>query len=376
LAKISVIYHHFPHYRAPVMRALALSSQNNYEFFGGMEDYHGIKVFKGDDLVKINPINFIKDERTGRIDFSGFEMGVTNDFDASIIIGNPNMIGAWRAARMARKNGLKTAFWTHGWLKKENWIKSKFRNFFYNRADLILTYGERAKQLGIESGFDGHRIVPIWNSLDWDAQSLLFEKYKNVDKAELRSRFDMPIDIPVILTISRVTDLCRYDWLVEAVSELRKKGVAAEVWMIGDGPSLSSLKLQADLLGVPLHSTGAIYDEEIIAQQIMAADVIASPGKVGLTAIHALAYGTPVVTHNALNLQMPEVEAISEGVSGVFFDFYAPGSLVTALSKALMSSKNTFEIRRLCRASLEGRFTPNDQVRIIDDAIKDLLNDE
>ena len=38
-----------------------------------------------------------------------------------------------------------------------------------------------------------------------------------------------------------------------------------------------------------------------------------------ILAIHALAYGTPVITHDDLDRQMPEVEVISEGLTGAFF---------------------------------------------------------
>ena len=40
-----------------------------------------------------------------------------------------------------------------------------------------------------------------------------------------------------------------------------------------------------------------------------------SPGNVGLTAIHSLTYGTPVLTHDNFNFQMPEAEAIEENIS-------------------------------------------------------------
>ena len=40
---------------------------------------------------------------------------------------------------------------------------------------------------------------------------------------------------------------------------------------------------------------------------------------VGLTAIHSLSFGTPVLTHNNFDNQMPEVQAINEGENGGFF---------------------------------------------------------
>jgi glycosyltransferase involved in cell wall biosynthesis len=184
----------------------------------------------------------------------------------------------------------------------------------------------------------------------------------------------MPCGVPIIGTISRLTEVCHYDWLIDAVEGLRQKGLMAEVWMIGDGPMLPKLKAQAESLGVPLHMRGAIYDETSLAQQIMAVDCIASPGKVGLTAMHALAYGTPVVTHSDLDRQMPEVEAITEGKSGAFFEYGSVLSLQNALAQVLAFQGDLNARRSDCRASLEGRFTPQDQVRLIDDAMDRLIN--
>lgn len=374
MAKVSVLYHHFPHYRAPVMRALTRSTENEYSFFGGVESFQGIKAFEGDDVVKINPVTFTSCEKTGKLDFSDFERAVSAEFDVVIIIGNPNIRGSWSAVRKAKKNGLKTAFWTHGWLKKEMWLKEKVRNFYYNQADLVLTYGARAKKLGVASGFDEKRIRTIWNSLDWDLQTVYFDNFRMDDRSTLRSRLGMPTNKPVILTISRVTDICRYDWLVEAVAVLRDKwGVLAEVWMIGEGPALASLKELAKKKQVQLHTAGAIFEEELISQYVMAADVVASPGKVGLTAMHALAYGTPVITHNDLDSQMPEVEAITEGVSGAFFEFGSIAGLAEALLAVVDAKQDVFEVRVGCRRSLEGRFTPKDQARLVDATIAELV---
>ena len=42
-------------------------------------------------------------------------------------------------------------------------------------------------------------------------------------------------------------------------------------------------------------------------------DITVSPDKVGLTAIHSMAYGRPVITHDNMDRQGPEVEAVIPG---------------------------------------------------------------
>lgn len=376
MLKISIIYHHFPHYRAPVMRALAKSKKYDYHFFGSLDDYEGIKAFKGDNDVTIKPITFIH-HHPKKMDIVDFEEAVSGKFDGTIIIGNPNMRGTWKAQKLAKKNGLVTAYWAHGWLKREGFIKSKIRNYYYNQADKILTYGARAKEIAASTGFNTEKIQVIWNSLDYDMQTALFDKYKLLPRDQLRQIINMPSDKQIFLTISRVTDLCHYEWLIKAVAYLNSRNTENkeyEIWMIGDGPVLTDLIELANQLNVSLHSKGAIYDEDELAKYIMAANMVVSPGKLGLTGMHSLAYGTPVVTHGNFDLQMPEVEAVIEDESGVFFEYGNISDLADKLSEFSLKIVNYQITRELCRKSLVGRFTPEDQARLIDEAMDDILN--
>lgn len=374
MKKISIIYHHFPHYRAAVLRALADSKNFEYHFYGSTNDYLGIKAFKGDEKVTINPIKFINNEK-GKMDIADFDEAVSSKYSATIIIGNPNMWGSWKAQSLAKRNGLSTAYWTHGWLKKENFIKSKIRNFYFNRADKVLTYGERAKFIADQTGFDTNKIQVIWNSLDFSLQTEKYNKYKDFSRTQLKAMIGMPTDKPILLTISRITDLCHYEWLVEALNYLNSNNKQEFIiWMIGTGPALSKLKALASSYNVVLYDQGEIYEEDEIAKHIMAADIVVSPGKLGLTGMHALAYGTPVVTHKNFDLQMPEVEAIVENVNGSYFKYGDFHDLANQLVNFYSNNSNKNNIRELCRNSLIGRFTPEDQVKLIDAAMADILN--
>ena len=59
--------------------------------------------------------------------------------------------------------------------------------------------------------------------------------------------------------------------------------------------------------------------------------VCVSPGNVGLTAIHSLTFGCPVITHDNFTMQMPEFEAIKEGVTGSFFKENDPKDLTSKI---------------------------------------------
>jgi len=372
MARISVIYHQFPHYRAPVLRALTQSTSHEYRFFGGLDDIDGIKAFQGDDTVLITPLEVRA--RRSRVDVRGYLPAVDPHFDATIILGNMRMKAAWDAARRARRNGLKTAYWAHGWRRPEGRVKARLRNHFFSRVDRVFTYGTRAISLAGDSGFDTARIRCIWNSLDWPAQSALFDRYKNSSRPALRSACGMPTDGPVLLCVSRLTPLCQYDLLIDAVAKISASAPKPSIWMIGDGDSKEPLRAQARELGVQVEFVGAVYDEDILARHFMAADLVVSPGKVGLTAMHALAYGTPIVTHGNLDAQMPEVEAITDRKTGYLCTQNDAASLSIVLADALNDCRTRDDIRRECRNAIAGRYTPAAQAQLIDRAMNELLN--
>jgi hypothetical protein len=92
-----------------------------------------------------------------------------------------------------------------------------------------------------------------------------------------------------------------------------------------------------------------------------------SPGKVGLTAMHSMAYGTPVISHNTFDHQMPEVEAIVPGVTG---DYFAEGSsedLARVIAKWFDTHPTKPE--RECIDRIEAEFTPAFQRQVIEGAL-------
>lgn len=376
MAKVSILYHHFPHYRAPVMRALVEVGKHDYSFFGGLTDFSGIDVFTGDDVVVINPITFLGNADTGAMAIADFDEAISSKFDAVIIIGNPNIRGVLYAAIRARFKNLKVAFWAHGWLTSERWWKAKLRNIFFGISNHVLVYGKRAKQIATKTGFDSDKISVIYNSLDWDVQSKEFRNLENVPLGQLKLNLGIEHDRIVFTTISRVTSACQYQLLLEAVASMRTDGYKIDIVMIGDGPCLPELLEYADENHISVRAVGSIYDEATLAKFLMVSDAVVSPGKVGLTAMHSLAYGTPVVTHNNFDFQMPEVESITEGVSGELFEMGSVASLQNALENVLADIRSLNVRRKACRNELLGRYTPEAQVRFIDLAVDRMLDEK
>lgn len=366
---IDVIYHHYPHYRAAVMRCLAQSERHRYNFWGSTQTINGIVPFPGDKLVEIRPLDFSIGRRFWFL--KGYLRPVlSRESSVIIVIANPNMPASWLIAILGRLRGKKVLFWTHGWLKKERREIRLLRNFYLSLAHKVLVYGERAKHLAVETGFSEHNVAVIYNSLDYRKSQKIRIAIENGSLLALKPQalFENK-ELPVLICTARLTRECRFDVLIDACSIMMRNGVPVNVLLVGDGPEKDRLVKHADNLGVSVNFYGSCYDEEILGQLIYHSDLTVSPGKIGLTVIHSLTYGTPAITHGNFDAQMPEVEAIVDGKTGSFFTQGQPDDLARVLITWIRSNRDRTADRNACYEVIEAHWQPEIQCGLIDDAV-------
>jgi glycosyltransferase involved in cell wall biosynthesis len=136
---------------------------------------------------------------------------------------------------------------------------------------------------------------------------------------------------------------------------------------VGDGTKKGELEtlVQESGLEKNVWFYGSCYDEKQIAQIIYNADLCISPGDVGLTAMHAMTFGTPVISHNNFCHQMPEFEAIEEGKTGAFFHENNVESLADSIQAWLANGLDREQIRQNCYDVIDKKYNPHLQVEMI-----------
>ena len=136
---------------------------------------------------------------------------------------------------------------------------------------------------------------------------------------------------------------------------------------VGDGPKKDELEVLVQESGLKdnVWFYGPCYEEKQIAQIIYNADLCVSPGDVGLTAMHAMTFGTPVVSHNNFCHQMPEFEAIENGKTGFFFKENDVESLAECIRAWLTSGLNREQVRQNCYDVIDQKYNPHFQVEMI-----------
>ena len=156
--------------------------------------------------------------------------------------------------------------------------------------------------------------------------------------------------------------------LIDAVSYLHQQGKDYNLVFVGDGERKASLMEKVKEKGMEnsVWFYGACYDETVNASLIYNADLCVSPGNVGLTAMHSLVFGTPVITHNDFEWQMPEFEAITENVTGAFFEKDSVPSLTKTIEDWFANHGNEREVvRKACTDEIDNYWTPDFQMDVI-----------
>lgn len=146
-----------------------------------------------------------------------------------------------------------------------------------------------------------------------------------------RAAYDPTTRDRALLMIGRLTDKAGLNIAIEALAQPAAAGI--DLHIIGDGIEGPSLRAFAEERGLSnrIHWHGGTTSEDQIAAVANRCRAFIYPGEVGLSLIHAMAYGLPVVLHDDPLVQMPEYAAFEDGVTGCSF----PRGDVEALAKTL-----------------------------------------
>lgn len=368
--RVAIIYHFFAHYRAAVVEELARSGAAEYDFFADTRDYEGsIKTADFSPAVRFHrcPVHQLR----GPIMWQRglLRLALSRRFDTMIFLAGPYWPATWLASVLARLAGKRVFFWGHGWNSPPRGFTGALRNGFYRLAHQMLLYGHDGKQLGLAQGWTPERLHVIFNSLDVAAQDAALAALPDDSVETTRQRLFGRADLPVVICTTRLVPHRRLDLLIEALKLLADDGVHANLLIVGDGPERESLERQATSLGVPAVFTGALYAEKDLAPLITCANVMAAPGKIGLAAMHALAYGVPIVTHDDPDDQMPEYEAAIPGLTGGLFRRGDARDLARALRPWLAQARPPQNVQRACRRVIDRFYNPWFQRAAIDRAV-------
>lgn len=278
--------------------------------------------------------------------------------------GEPYCLSTWIILILAKLLKKKTVAWTHGWYGRESRVKKVVKKLFYSLFSKLMVYGEYAISLMSEEGFDKSKMVCIANSLDYDNQLKIREKlsHSSIYFTHFSNSY------PVLFYIGRVQKSKKLEYIIQAMAILKQKGLPVNLVVVGkdvDGVHLD-YEINKYKLGAHVWLYGPCYDEMCIGEMFYNADICVSPGNVGLTAIHSLTYGCPVITHNNFPFQGPEFESIIQGKTGDFFVENDVNSLAETIQRWLEQNLDSREeIRQFAYQTIDTKWNLYYQIDVL-----------
>lgn len=369
MKRVLIVYHYIAHYRLPIFKELANSDNYKFEFAAGVKPDQNIKIIGVDEANENGLIFhelknnwFLKAKILWQSNL--ISLVKSNQYDHIIFLGNPNFISTWLGLVVCKLINIKGYIWAHGVTSKPNFLKLLVLKTFWRFCDGIFLYGNYAKKMITSFNIPSKKLHVVYNSLDYNRQLKVRRELKN---SNIFNEY-FKNDFPVLIFIGRLTKVKKLHQILEAISVLKLIGVYCNIVFVGSGEEEKFLIEQADEKGLNecCWFYGPSYDEEELGQLIFDSKICVAPGNVGLTAMHSLVYGTPVISHSDFSNQMPEYESIEPGFSGDFFEPNNISSLVEVLKKwILLGNEKYNEKVENCYKVIDEKYNPKNQKRII-----------
>jgi glycosyltransferase involved in cell wall biosynthesis len=291
--------------------------------------------------------------------------------DVLVVCGDVRYLSNYRLIFQAKRKKIAVIWWGHHQSAFNSRIKMAIRLFIVKMlADSYLCYTDEGKTFLRKKGFAPNRVFATGNTLDtnavdkaireWDHQKL--ETFKTNKRIKNKK---------VVLFCGRLNRKAKLQVLLYALCELIKKNTAYHLVVIGDGVMLEEWRNLANRLELKEHITwaGKITEQYELAPFFMTAKLFVYPGAIGLSLLHAFAYGLPVVTHGNCENHGPEFAAFQEGQNGKAFVEDDSGSLCNIISTVVEDEERLFSMGQNARETILNKFTMAKMVERYKDAI-------
>lgn len=364
--KICLIYNYAQHYRASIFKLISETFDTDFFFGDSMSD-----VKKMDYTILKGNVTEVHTKRIGHFTFQPQILSLLRQrkYSTYLMLGDTRSVSTWLFLLKSIFYPHKKVFlWSHGFYGKESPIERLFKKLFFRLPNGgVFLYGNYARSLMIKCRLNPQKLYTLHNSLDYDSQISIRNKLS--ESSIYRDHFKNA-DYNLVF-IGRLTPVKKLDMILEAMSIcLTEAHLKVNCTFVGSGAEEDNLKRLTNSLNLSdrVWFYGACYDETKIGELIYNADICVSPGNVGLTAMHSMVYGTPVITHNDYAHQMPEFEAIVEGKTGCFFQNGNSSDLAKSIMTWLRNNgKRREEIRANCFKEIDSAWTPYFQINVLKD---------
>jgi len=232
----------------------------------------------------------------------------------------------WLLLLMRPFFGYKLIVWTHGVKSKEllhpfTTFRSKIQLWVYKRAQAVILYSKPNKEILAQYIKRPEKLFVANNTLDTEKLEEIYKELANKGKPRVKIQLGFTHQHNLVF-IGRLLKRKRLDLMFEAFQSVQHQ-FDIGLHIIGDGPEEEMVQMIAKD-NPAIHYHGAIYDLQLSSKYLFASDLMVMPGYVGLSVVHTMALGCPVLTCKQGEYgpyHGPEAAYIKNKINGLLCDY-------------------------------------------------------
>lgn len=292
--------------------------------------------------------------------------------DILVALGIPGNLTTWLICVWARLRGVRVVVWACGWDpqlpgSRASRFKAVFARVFFELADRCLLYSTKGLEHIQSLGVPASRLHVCYNGIELDALRM---EEETVRRRADSLRHEQGIGAGrVLLYVGGMLAEKRVDLLLKAFSLVSKECPDRHLWLVGDGPTRSSMEQLARDLGLRnVRFFGRVI--EGVDQFFAAADAFVLPGIGGLAINQAMFWGVPCIVSQA---DGTEDDLVVNNVTGQRFLPGDASSLGQAIERSLsLTPTELNQMRIAARNLIETRSNVDQMVSTFTSTLREL----
>lgn len=244
---------------------------------------------------------------------SGFSLDGLKRGDVVVVCGDLHELSSLWVAIRAKIRGLHVVWWGHhvSALAREGRVAIRLA-IAKMLSDVMLCYTDAGIHYLESRGFKRGTVFATGNTIDLASVEKATIAWNGVRKCGARK---------TLLFCGVLREKVRLDVLLKAIALLMTKRKDISCIMIGDGEMAGVWKSLSKKLGLDevVIWTGELRGQDKLAPWFLSADLFVYPGRIGLSLVHALSYGLPVLLNDNLVNHGPEYVVFKPGQNGLSY---------------------------------------------------------
>lgn len=319
---VDIVQPRIAHYRLPLYQGLKqdprldIKIQASKECFGnksvaglGREfdlNHRAVRIF-GSSFIWQKGLRLIKARKKG---------------DVLVVCGDLHFLSIFPLILKARLKGVAVIWWGHHLSANARPVLVRIRLIVAKIcSDIMLCYTAQGREYLVQRGFSPKIVFSTGNTIDQKAVSAAVACWGEKELNKFKEEHGMT-GKRVLLFCSVLRKKTNLEVLLRAIADEQLKEQKMVLVIIGDGETREDYEKMASSLGVEasIMWLGAITEQKLLAPWFLSADIFVYPGAIGLSLLHAFAYGLPVITHSCAENHGPEFVVFEDGVNGMAFE--------------------------------------------------------